>query len=56
MVRLNLYNHNNHCGTKYVRQELEHQDIKPLPSINAISRVLRETGLTHRRTGLYDEG
>ncbi len=53
MTRLNLYNHNLFCGANYIRKKLQHQNIKPLPSLSFISRTLKENGLTHRRTGLY---
>jgi hypothetical protein len=54
MTRLTLYNHNFCCGAKYIREELRAQDIRPLPSLTFINRALRKNGLTHRRTGLYE--
>lgn len=53
MTRLNLYNHNQRCGPKFVRQQLLRQGIKPLPSLTLICHILKEYGLTHRRTGWY---
>lgn len=53
MTRLKLYNHNQRCGPAFIRQELKQQNIKPLPSLFLISRILKEYGLTHRRTGWY---
>ena len=51
MTRLNLYNHNLNCGAKFIREELKQQCIKPFPSLNFISRILKESALTHRGTG-----
>jgi hypothetical protein len=53
LSRRNRYNHNLPCGAIAIRQELENLDIHPLPSLSLIGRVLRENGLTYRRTGIY---
>ena len=53
MIRLNLYNHDLFCGAQAIRWELEDLNIKPLPSIRTINRILSRNGLTHRRTGKY---
>lgn len=53
MARLYLYNHNLYHSAKYILIELEFQNIKPLPSLSLISRIIKKYGLTHRRTGLY---
>ena len=53
LSRYSRYNRNAPCGAKAIRKELEYLDIRPLPSLSFISRVLRENGLTYRRTGIY---
>lgn len=53
MIRLNLYNRDLFCGAQAIRWELEDMNIKPLPSISTINRILSRNGLTHRRTGNY---
>lgn len=53
MVRLNLYNRDLFCGAQAIRWEMEDLNIKPLPSISTINRILNRNGLTHRRTGKY---
>lgn len=53
MIRLNLYNHDLFCGAQAIRWEMEDLNIKPLPSIRTINRILSRNGLTHRRTGKY---
>lgn len=53
MTRLSLYNHGLRCGPEFIRRELQRQAVKPLPSLNLISCILKQYGLTHQRTGLY---
>lgn len=53
MLRLSLYNRNMFCGAQAIRWEMEDWEVKPLPSIRTISRILSRHGLTHRRTGIY---
>lgn len=53
LSRLSRYNRNAACGTKAIRQELEILNIRPLPSLSFIAKVLREEGLTYQRTGNY---
>lgn len=53
ITRLNLYNQNAPCGANAIRKELENLNIKPLPSVSSINRILKRHGLTHRRTGYY---
>lgn len=53
LSRLCRYNRNAVCGAKAIRQELNSLDIRPLPSLSFIAKVLRENGLTYRRTGNY---
>lgn len=55
MVRLDLYNKDFPCGSEAIQRELENLKISPLPSLSTISRILKDYGLTHRRTGHYDE-
>jgi transposase InsO family protein len=54
MVRLHLYNNDLFCGSQAIRWELEDLNIRPLPSIRTIDRILSRNGLTHRRTGSYE--
>ena len=53
LTRHNRYNRNAPCGAKALQRELENLDVYPLPSLSLIGRVLRENGLTYRRTGNY---
>ena len=53
MTRLNLYNRNQPCGARAIRDELATYHVRPLPSLTMISRTLKELGLTYRRTELY---
>jgi len=54
MVRLSLYNKGLFCGNQAIRWEMEDMEIKPLPSLSTIGRILRRRELTHRRTGKYE--
>lgn len=53
LTRYCLYNRNVHCGAQAIRSELRSLDIRPLPSLSFIGRILRSNGLTYRRTGFY---
>lgn len=53
--RLHLYNRGVPCGAKAIRDKMSEENIKPLPSVSSISRILREQCLTHGRTGYYEE-
>ncbi len=53
LTRFSLYNRNARCGARAIRTELRSLDIRPLPSLSFIGRVLRMNGLTYRRTGFY---
>ena len=53
LTRLCRYNRSNRCGAKAIRRQLQSLHIRPLPSLSFIGRVLREEGLTYRRTGNY---
>lgn len=55
LERLHLYNRGVPCGARAIRQILEHQEIRPLPSVSSIHRILVRYGLTHRRTGHYPD-
>lgn len=56
MVRLELYNREMPCGPKALRRRLdEHEVLRPLPSERTIARILARNGLTHRRTGWYED-
>jgi hypothetical protein len=53
-ARLHLYNHGLRCAAQAIRNELVKLDIRPLPSVRTINRILSRRGLTHGRTGLYE--
>ena len=53
LVRLSLYNKGVFCGAQAIHWELEDMEVKPLPSIRTINRILSRRDLTHRRTGRY---
>ena len=52
-TRLHLYNRGTPHGANAILQKMESMDIRPLPSINTINRILSRLELTHRRTGHY---
>lgn len=54
MIRLHLYNQGVHCGAGAIQQEMERENIKPVPSISTIGRILLRYGLTHGRIGFCD--
>jgi putative transposase len=53
MVRLNLYNKGLFCGNQAIQWEMNDMEVRPLPSLTTIGRILRRRELTHRRTGRY---
>lgn len=53
MVRLSLYNKGDLCGNQAIQWELIDMEVKPLPSLSTIGRILCRRELTHRRTGSY---
>ena len=53
MIRLNLYNHDLHCGPKEIWKRMNESDVDQLPSERTISRILARQGLTYQRTGHY---
>jgi len=53
LVRLNLYNKGVPCGDQAIRQQLDEMQVRPLPSLSTINRILSRNGLTNRRTGYY---
>jgi len=55
MIRLNLYNHDLHCGRKEIWKKMNEYGEEPLPSERTISRILARKGLTNKRTGNYPE-
>ena len=53
LVRLSLYNRDLFCGAQSILWELEDLNVKPVPSLRTINRILGRNDLTHRRTGAY---
>jgi hypothetical protein len=53
MVRLTRYNRGCTHGANAIRQEMESMEVRPLPSLKNISRILTRFGLTSGRTGHY---
>ena len=54
MIRLELYNSGLLCGVKAIKNKMEDDDIKPVPSESSIGRILSRNGLTYGRTGFCD--
>ena len=54
-IRLHLYNRGVCCGAQAIQSSLEELNMRPLPSVRTIGRILARHGLTHGRTGLYPE-
>ncbi len=54
MIRLGLYNRGLHCGPKAIKNNMENDNIEPIPSESTIGRILSRHGLTHGRTGFCD--
>lgn len=55
MVRLSLYNKDLSCGNRAIQAEMEKMEVRPIPSLSTISRILGRRDLTHCRTGRYEE-
>ena len=53
MERLHLYNRGTPCGAKAIRNLLDQESVRPLPSITTIKRILSGNCLTYGRTGFY---
>jgi len=53
MERLHLYNRGIPCGAQAIRKLLEQEEVRPLPSISTIKRILSRNCLTYGRTGYY---
>ena len=53
MVRLNLYNKGLFCGSQAIQWELHDMEVRPIPSLSTIGRILKRRDLTNRRTGRY---
>lgn len=53
MERLHLYNWGIPCGAQAIRKKLQQEEIRPLPSLSTIKRILSRHGLTHGPTGQY---
>jgi len=45
MVRLNLYNRDLFCGAQAILWEIEELEIRPLPSLRTINRILSRNDL-----------
>ena len=53
MVRLTRYNHGHSHGANAILQEMESMEVRPLPSLKNIARILTRLGLSNGRTGHY---
>jgi len=53
MVRLNLYNKGLFCGNQAIQWEMNDMEVRPIPSLSTIGRILQRRELTNRRTGRY---
>ncbi|MCP4271548.1 MAG: hypothetical protein GY781_06200 [Gammaproteobacteria bacterium] len=53
LTRLSLYNQNMFCGAHAIRKVLKGLNIRPLPSVSTIGRILSRNGLTYKKTGFY---
>ena len=53
MERLHLYNRGIPCGAKAIRNLLDQESVRPLPSITTIKRILSRNALTYGHTGFY---
>jgi hypothetical protein len=54
-IRLHLYNRGVPCGAQVIQRQIQELNIKPIPSVRTIGRILSRHGLTHGRTGIYPE-
>jgi len=53
MARLELYNKERFCGAQAIIWHLEDWNVRPMPSVSSVNRILRRHDLTHKRTGRY---
>ncbi len=53
LTRLSLYNRNIFYGAQAIRWTLDDEQLRPLPSLRTINRILARNQLTQRRTGRY---
>jgi len=53
LERLHLYNRGVLCGAKAIRNLLDQEGVRPLPSVSTIKRILSRNCLTYGRTGFY---
>ena len=53
-TRLTLDKEGLFSGAQSILWELEEKDVKPLPSLRSINRILSRNGLIHRREGPYE--
>ena len=55
-TRLALYNRGLPCGPKAILERMREEcPVAAFPSARTIARLLTRNGLTHNRTGLYEE-
>jgi hypothetical protein len=54
-IRLHLYNRGVSCGAQVIQCQIQELNIKHIPSVRTIGRILSRNGLTHGRTGIYPE-
>lgn len=54
-IRLHLYSRGIPCGAQAIQQHMVELNIKPMPSVRTIGRILARHGLTHGRTGICPE-
>lgn len=55
LFRLSLYNKEVSHGAKAILEAMREENVKPLPSISTINKILKEQCLTNGRTGYYEE-
>lgn len=56
-MRLQYYNEGVPCGASILRECLKKTvgPYRPVPSVRTINRILKRQGLTHKRTGWYED-
>ena len=54
-TRLYRYTRGLTYGAKAIREQLEEELTRPLPSISTINRILSDNNMTNGRTGYYPE-
>ena len=52
-IRLDLYNQGLFHGAQAIQWRMEELNVKPIPSLRTIGRILSRNELTHKRTGNY---